>query len=136
MPKPSVLFICVHNAGKSQTAEALLKHKARDTVTVFSGGTEPDEKLAADAVLALKEIGVGVEGQFPKDISDEVLRQVDHVIILGNQAKVNAITGMKAQIETWQIVEPKELGIQGPQRAQLIREDISARVDELIRQIL
>ena len=129
--KPSVLFICVHNAGKSQSAEAILRHIAADQIDIFSGGTGPDENLAADAVAALADLGIGVEGQFPKAIDDEILLNADRVVILGNQAKVEPVAGMKAQIETWQIVEPADKGIQGAERAALIRDDIFERVEKL-----
>ena len=136
MSKPSVLFICVHNAGKSQTAEALMKHLVGDEITVYSGGTGPDEKLAADAVAALDEIGVEVDGQFPKAIDAEVLKTVDRVVILGDQAKVEPIEGMKAEIETWLIIEPADLGIKGAERAAMVRDEILERVEQLAEELL
>ena len=136
MSKPSVLFICVHNAGKSQTAEALMKHLVGDEITVYSGGTGPDEKLAADAVAALAEIGVEVDGQFPKAIDPEVLKTVDRVVILGDQAKVEPIEGMKSEIETWLIIEPADLGIKGAERAAMVRDEILERVEQLAEELL
>lgn len=136
MSKPSVLFICVHNAGKSQTAEALMKHLVGDEITVYSGGTGPDENLAADAVAALAEIDVSVEGQFPKPIDPEILKSVDRVVILGDQAKVEPIEGMKSEIETWLIIEPKDLGIEGAQRAAMVRDEILERVEQLAEELL
>jgi len=136
MSKPSVLFICVHNAGKSQTAEALMKHLVGDEITVYSGGTGPDENLAADAVAALAEIGVEVEGQFPKAIDPEILMSVDRVVILGDQAKVEQIEGMKSEIETWLIIEPKDLGIEGAERAAMVRDEILERVEQLAEELL
>ena len=136
MSKPSVLFICVHNAGKSQTAEALMKHLVGDEVTVYSGGTGPDEKLAADAVAALEEIGVEVDGQFPKAIDPKILKSVDRVIVLGDQAQVEPIDGMKSEIETWLIIEPKDLGVIGEQRAAMVRDEILERVEQLAEELL
>lgn len=135
-PRPSVLFICVHNAGKSQTAEAILRHLVGDQIDIYSGGTSPDERLAADAVAALAEIGIAVEGQHPKAIDDAILRTADRAVILGNQAKVEPIEGMKTCIETWPIVEPSEQGIHGPERAALIRDDIFERVQKLKSDLL
>lgn len=135
-PRPSVLFICVHNAGKSQTAEAILRHLVGDQIDIYSGGTGPDKRLAADAVAALEEIGIDVEGQHPKAIDDAILRTADRVVILGNQAKVEPIEGMKTYIETWPIVEPSEQGIHGPERAALIRDDIFERVQKLKSDLL
>jgi arsenate-mycothiol transferase len=134
--KPSVLFICVHNAGKSQTAEAFMNHIAGDQVDVYSGGTGPDEDLAADAVAALAEIGVGVDGQFPKAIDPDILRSADRVVILGDQAKVEPIPGMKSAIETWLTVEPADQGIHGAERAAMVRDDIRQRVEQLAKELL
>lgn len=136
MSKPSVLFICVHNAGKSQTAEAILKHLVGDEITVFSGGTEPDETLAADAVVALAEIGIEVDGQFPKAIDPQILLSADRVVILGDQAKVEPIEGMKSEIETWLIIEPKDFGVDGAQRAAMVRDEILERVEQLAEDLL
>jgi protein-tyrosine-phosphatase len=136
MSKPSVLFICVHNAGKSQTAEALMKHLVGDEITVYSGGTDPDENLAADAVAALAEIDVAVDGQFPKPIDNAILKSVDRVVVLGDQAKVEPVEGMKAEIETWLIIEPKEFGIEGAQRAAMVRDEILERVEQLAEELL
>lgn len=133
--KPSVLFICVHNAGKSQTAEAIMKHIAGDRVAVYSGGTGPDEKLATDAVVSLGEIGIGVEGQFPKAIDPEILLSADRVVILGDQAKVEGSDGMKSAIETWLTIEPADRGIHGAARAALVRDDIYARVMKLAHEL-
>jgi arsenate-mycothiol transferase len=135
-PRSSVLFICVHNAGKSQTAEAILRHLVGDQIDIYSGGTDPDENLAADSVAALAEIGIGVIGQHPKAIDDAIILNADRVVILGNQAKVEPIAGMKTSIETWPIVEPSEKGIQGPERAALIRDDIFERVQKLRSELI
>lgn len=136
MTKPSVLFICVHNAGKSQTAEALMKHLVGDEITVYSGGTGPDKKLAADAVAALAEIGVEVDGQYPKAIDTEVLKTVDRVVILGDQARVEPVEGMKSDIETRLIIEPADLGIKGAERAAMVRDEILERVEQLAEELL
>jgi arsenate-mycothiol transferase len=136
MSKPSVLFICVHNAGKSQTAEALMKHLVGEEIEVYSGGTGPDENLAADAVKALAEIGVEVEGQYPKPIDLEILKSADRVVVLGDQAKVDPVHGMKSEIETWLVIEPKEFGIAGEQRAAMVRDEILERVEQLAEDLL
>lgn len=113
-----------------------MKHLVGDEITVYSGGTGPDEKLAADAVAALAEIGVEVDGQFPKAIDPEVLKTVDRVVILGDQAKVEPIEGMKSEIETWLIIEPADLGIKGAERAAMVRDEILERVEQLAEELL
>jgi len=112
-----------------------MRHLAGDKLDIFSAGTGPDENLAADAVASLAEIGVGVGGQYPKAIDQQVLRTADRVVILGDQAKVAPIDGMKAEIETWLTVEPAEQGIHGAQRANLVRDDIYARVKKLAAEL-
>lgn len=113
-----------------------MKHLVGDEVTVYSGGTGPDEKLAADAVAALEEIGVEVDGQFPKAIDPKILKSVDRVIVLGDQAQVEPIDGMKSEIETWLIIEPKDLGVIGEQRAAMVRDEILERVEQLAEELL
>jgi arsenate-mycothiol transferase len=135
-PRPSVLFVCVHNAGKSQTAEAILRHLAGNHIDIYSGGTGPDESLAKDAVAALSEIEIGVEGQYPKAIDDAILLKADRVVILGNQAKIEPIAGMKTDIEIWPIVEPAEQGIHGSERAAKIRDEIFERVEKLKSELI
>lgn len=112
-----------------------MKHIAGDRVAVYSGGTGPDEKLATDAVVSLGEIGIGVEGQFPKAIDPEILLSADRVVILGDQAKVEASDGMKSAIETWLTIEPADRGIHGAARAALVRDDIYARVMKLAHEL-
>ncbi|MEO0049122.1 MAG: hypothetical protein RL556_454 [Actinomycetota bacterium] len=132
----SVLFICVHNAGKSQTAAALMRHFAGDTVQVYSAGTGPNPALAADAVAALGEIDVSVGNEFPKPIDPEIIAKVDRVIVLGTEATVSPVEGMRGFIEVWPISEPKELGILGEARARLIRDEIKAKVLELAAELV
>ena len=85
--KPTVLFVCVHNAGKSQMAAALMRAKAGDSVNVLSGGTHPGDELNGPAKTAAEELGASMDGEFPKAITDEVFMTVDRIVILGNEAK-------------------------------------------------
>ena len=84
---PTVLFVCVHNAGKSQMAAALMRAKAGDAVNVLSGGTHPGDELNGPAKTAAEELGASMDGEFPKAITDEVFMTVDRIVILGNEAK-------------------------------------------------
>jgi len=129
--KPSVLFVCVHNAGKSQMAAALMRQKALDSVEVLSGGTDPGDALNEPARIAVSEVGASMDGEFPKKIARETLERVDRVIILGNEAKVDALPGMHGRIETWFTPEPgPEIGDKMAQ-TRIVRDDISRRVHEL-----
>ena len=133
--KPSVLFVCVHNAGKSQMAAALMRAKAGDTIHVLSGGTHPGAALNEPARIAAEELGASMDGEYPKEITDEVFMNVDRIVILGNEAKLTAVEGMKGTIETW--LTP-ELGPEvGDKLAQtrVVRDDIALRVDNLYNEL-
>lgn len=134
-PAPSVLFICVKNGGKSQLAAALMRHHAGDAVTVFSAGTKPGDKLNAQAVASLQEIGVGVGDEHPKPLDADVLSAVTRVVVLGTEAVVEPVDGMAGTIETWETDEPSARGIEGAERMQLVRDDIDARVKKLLAEL-
>jgi arsenate-mycothiol transferase len=132
---PSVLFVCVHNAGKSQMAAALLRAKAGDKVTVLSGGTHYGDNLNREAQLAVAELGVSMDGEYPKGVTDEVFMSVDRIVILGNEAKLAPRAGMVGTIETWLTPEP---GLEaGDKLAQtrIVRDDIVKRVDKLFEEL-
>ena len=133
--KPTVLFVCVHNAGKSQMAAALMRAKAGDSVNVLSGGTHPGDELNGPAKTAAEELGASMDGEFPKAITDEVFMTVDRIVILGNEAKLTPVEGMRGIIETWLTPEPgPEVGDKLAQ-ARIIRDDIARRVDELFNEL-
>lgn len=126
---PTVLFVCVKNAGKSQMAAALMRQRHGDTVDVYSSGTRPGSMLNAESVASLEEVGASVSGEHPKPIDDALLDTVDRVIILGEEARIDQPGS--AQIDRWITDEPSARGIEGRKRMGLIRDDITARVDAL-----
>ncbi|GAA2545054.1 arsenate-mycothiol transferase [Neomicrococcus aestuarii] len=132
--KPSVLFVCSKNGGKSQMAAALMRDLAGDSVTVHSAGTKPGTDLNAQSVESLNELGIGVEGEFPKPVTPEVLDEVDAVIILGTEAKLEAPEGKRFEI--WETDEPSLRGIEGMERMRLVRDDIRTRVEALYADIV
>ena len=133
--KPRVLFVCVHNAGKSQMSAALMRAKASGAVEVLSGGTDPGSSLNHEAQLALAEIGVTMGDEFPKAITDDVFMSVDRIVILGNEAKLSPREGMAGTIETWLTPEPgSEVGDKLAQ-TKIIRDDIARRVDQLFAEL-
>ena len=132
---PTVLFICVKNAGKSQMAAALMRAHAGHSVTVHSAGTQPGEALNAESVAALHERGASVAGEHPKAIDPDVLRTADRVIVLGDAAHVQPIPGMRARIERWLTTEPSHEGIHGAQRMRMVCADIEERVQQLTREL-
>lgn len=135
MKKPSVLFVCVKNGGKSQMAAALTRKKAAHAIDVFSGGTQPGDSLNEESRKSVEAVGASFDGEYPKPIDPDLLRSVDRVVIVGGSAQVDAVEGMRGVIETWDIDEPSLRGIEGEERMTLIREEISKRVDTLIAQL-
>jgi arsenate-mycothiol transferase len=131
--KPSVLFVCSKNGGKSQLAAGLMNQLAAGTVTVYSAGTKPGTSLNPQAVESLTELGIDISAEHPKPVTDEVLDAADVVIVLGNEAKVEAPAGNR--LEVWDTDEPSERGIEGMERMRLVRDDINARVRKLYAEL-
>ncbi|WP_306372022.1 low molecular weight phosphatase family protein [Nocardia sp. CC216A] len=127
--KPSVLFVCVKNGGKSQMAAGLMRHASGGSVDVYSAGTEPGVALNALSVEALLELGVDITGETPKAIDPQLLYDVDLVVTLGREARLDPVPGTRS--ENWDTDEPSERGIDGIERMRLIRDDIATRVREL-----
>jgi len=80
---PEVLFVCVHNAGRSQMAAALLDHHARGKVRVSSAGSEPADRINPAVVVAMAEVGIDVSREFPKPLEDAAVRAADVVVTMG-----------------------------------------------------
>lgn len=132
---PSVVFVCVGNGGKSQMAAALARKAAGDRLEILSAGTKPGTKLNALSQQIVEEVGASFEGEFPKVLTDEMIRESDRVVIIGNEAQVEPIEGMRGSIERWDTDEPSTRGIGGEERMRLIREDIQQRVDGLVSEL-
>ena len=132
--KPSVLFVCVSNSGKSQMAAALMRQETGDAIEVHSAGTNPKEDLNPLSVQSLEEVGASTAGEHPKAIDPELLTRMDVVVTLGADAQIPRVDG--PSFETWITHEPSERGIEGMERMRLIRDDISQRVHRLSRRLL
>ena len=133
MTRPSVLFVCVKNGGKSQMAAGLMRQFAGEDIEVHSAGTAPGASINALSAESLLEVGVDITGEHPKPIDPALIRDVDVVVILGREARVEQVAG--PQFETWETDEPSERGIDGIERMRLIRHDIAARVRHLAQQL-
>ena len=131
--KPSVLFVCSKNGGKSQLAAGLMNQLAGGAVTVYSAGTKPGKSLNPQAVESLTELGIDITGEHPKPVTDEVLDAVDVVIVLGTEAKSNPARA--PGFEVWDTDEPSERGIEGMERMRLVRDDIKSRVEALVSEL-
>lgn len=127
--KPSVLFVCVKNGGKSQMAAGLMRQLAGDRVHVDSAGTHPGESLNELSVATLREIDVDIVGQTSKPVTPDLVAAADLVVILGREAKLEPVEGTRFEI--WETDEPSKRGIDGVDRMRLVRDDIAARVRKL-----
>jgi arsenate-mycothiol transferase len=125
----SVLFVCVKNGGKSQMAAGLARQIAPD-VRVDSAGTAPGTSLNALSVEALAEVGVDLSGERPKPISSDLVAAADVVVVLGCEAEVTTDDG--TPVVVWDTDEPSARGIEGIERMRLVRDDIAARVRDLL----
>ena len=136
MPRPTVLFVCVSNAGKSQMAEALLRAHSGDAITIHSAGTHPKGTVNTESAASVARAGASMADAISKPIDADILRAADRVIIVGADAHVDPVPGMKAAIERWLTDEPSSRGITGDTRMDLIRDDIHDRVQHLATDLL
>jgi len=125
--KPSVVFLCVHNAGRSQMASGWLKHLSGDRVDVFSGGSEPAATVNPAAVDAMAEVGIDIRTEFPKPWTDEIIRAADVVITMGCGDACPVYPGKR--YEDWVLDDPAGLGVEA---VRPIRDEIRGRVEKLI----
>ena len=102
--RPSVLFMCVHNAGRSQMAAGWLRHLAGDRITVYSGGSEPADQINPAAVAAMAEVGIDITSEFPKPWTDEIVRASDVVVTMGCGDACPLFPGKR--YEDWQLDDP------------------------------
>jgi ArsR family transcriptional regulator len=127
MATPEVLFVCVQNAGRSQIAAAILRHLAGDRVRVRTAGSAPASAVRSTVVTALDEIGVSLGGEFPKPLTDEVVRAADVVVTMGCGDACPIYPGRRYL--DWELDDPAGLPLA---RVREIRDDIEARVRELL----
>ena len=125
--RPAVLFLCVHNAGRSQMAAGWLRHLAGDDVEVFSGGSEPASTLNPAAVAAMAEVGIDIAGQAPARWTDDVVRAADVVVTMGCGDVCPVFPGKR--YEDWELRDPAGQPIEV---VRSVRDDIERRVRVLI----
>ena len=127
---PEVLFVCVHNAGRSQMAAALLEHHAGDRVRVRSAGTTPSEEIHANVVEAMAELGLDVSTARPKGLREDDVREVDVVITMGCGDACPVVPGTRYL--DWDLPDPAGKPIA---EVRPIRDDIERRVLDLLREL-
>lgn len=124
---PSILFVCVHNAGRSQMAAALATKLSSGRVEVRSAGSAPSDSIPSNVHSAMQEIGLSLEGAFPKPLTDEVVRASDVVITMGCGDACPIYPGKR--YEDWALNDPSELDLAG---VKLVRDEISKRISDLL----
>ena len=127
---PEVLFVCVQNAGRSQMAAALLDARARGRVHVRSAGSAPAEEINPAVVEALAELGIDVQQEFPKPLTDEVVRAADAVVTMGCGDACPVYPGKR--YEDWTIDDPEGKELDEVRR---IRDEIDGRVRQLLTEL-
>jgi protein-tyrosine-phosphatase len=116
-------------------AAALMRRHAGEAVEVHSAGTRPGSAINALSAEAVAELGADMSGETPRAVDPALLRRVDRVIILGDEAQVEPFEDMAGTIEVWNTDEPSARGIEGMDRMRLVRDDIDRRVRELLAEI-
>ncbi|MVZ90348.1 low molecular weight phosphatase family protein [Microbacter sp. ANSKLAB05] len=132
---PSVLFVCVKNGGKSQMAAALMRLHAGDAVAVHSAGTRPAAAVNTLAAKAVAELGAEMSDQVPTAIDPDLVREVDRVVVLGDEAAGEIDDDEGSALEIWRTDEPSHRGIEGMERMRLVRDDIDRRVRTLLAEL-
>jgi protein-tyrosine-phosphatase len=129
--KPSVLFVCVHNAGRSQMAAAYLNHLSGGRVEVRSAGSEPAETVNPAAVEAMLEEGIDIRAERPKVLTTEAVKDSDVVITMGCGDTCPIFPGKR--YEDWELEDPAGKGVDS---VRPIRDDIKGRIQTLIAELL
>ncbi len=129
--KPSVLFVCVHNAGRSQMAAGWLGHLAGDRIEVRSAGSAPAGQVNPVAVEAMREVGIDITGERPKVLTTDEVEASDAVITMGCGDACPVFPGKR--YEDWKLADPAGQGIEA---VRAIREEIKDRVAKLVADLL
>jgi arsenate reductase (thioredoxin) len=125
--KPTVLFLCVHNAGRSQMALGWFRSLAGERAIAWSGGSEPAADVNPVAIAAMHEIGIDISGEFPKPWTDDIVRSADVVVTMGCGDACPLFPGKR--YEDWQLTDPAGLGLDA---VRPIRDEIGKRVAQLL----
>ena len=125
-----VLFVCLHNAGRSQMSQALFEREAGGAHEARSAGTTPGERVHPEVVEAMRELGIDVSGRVPRKLSDDLARWADVVVTMGCGDECPYIPG-KRYLD-WDLPDPKGRPVE---EVRTIRDDVSRRVSELVREL-
>jgi arsenate reductase len=129
--RPSVLFVCVHNAGRSQMAAAFLTQLSGGAVEVRSAGSRPAAQVNPAAVAAMAEVGIDIAAERPKVLTDQAVRASDVVVTMGCGDSCPYYPGLR--YEDWELEDPAGRGLEG---VRPIRDEIRTRVERLVRELV
>jgi protein-tyrosine-phosphatase len=129
--KPEVLFVCVHNAGRSQMAAGLVKLRSNGLITVRSAGSAPADEINPAAIMVMAELGVDLSEEFPKPLTDDAVREADVVITMGCGDACPIFPGKR--YEDWVLDDPAGQDLETVRR---IRDEIDRRVETLVAELL
>jgi protein-tyrosine-phosphatase len=130
-PKPRVLFVCVHNAGRSQMAAGFMNSLGAGRVEVLSAGSAPKDSINPIAVEAMQEVGIDISNNVPKVLTPEAVQESDAVITMGCGDACPFYPGKR--YEDWVLDDPAGQGIES---VRVIRDDIKKRVEQLLSELL
>jgi protein-tyrosine-phosphatase len=128
--RPTVLFLCTHNAGRSQMALGFFTHLAGGKAIGWSGGSEPAHEINPSAVAAMAEVGIDITGEYPKPWTDEIVRAADVVVTMGCGDACPFYPGKR--YENWELDDPAGLSVDA---VRPIRDDIEVRVRRLLAEL-
>ena len=131
MSNPTVLFVCVHNAGRSQMAAGWLRHLAGDTVDVRSAGSEPADQINPVAVEAMREVGIDITAATPQLLSTETVKDSDVVITMGCGDACPIFPGKR--YEDWQLTDPAGQPLEVVRE---VRDEIRTHIESLIKDLV
>ncbi|MEV6693590.1 arsenate reductase ArsC [Micromonospora sp. NPDC051196] len=129
--KPSVLFVCVHNAGRSQMAAGWLRHLAGDTVEVRSAGSAPAETINPAAVAAMREVGIDITDQTPELLEYDTVEASDVVVTMGCGDVCPVFPGKR--YEDWKLEDPAGKDVEA---VRPIRDEIKSRIEQLLADLI
>jgi arsenate reductase (thioredoxin) len=129
--QPSVLFVCVHNTGRSQMAAGWLRHLAGDTIEVRSAGSDPGERLNPAAVEAMAEVGIDITDQTPKRLDRATAESSDVIITMGCGDACPVFPGKR--YEDWKLEDPAGKGVDA---VRPIRDEIKTRIEKLLAELI
>ena len=128
--RPTVLFLCTHNAGRSQMALGFFNHLAGDQAVAWSGGSEPGDQINPAAVAAMAEVGIDITNEFPKPWTDDIVQASDVIVTMGCGDACPVFPGHR--YEEWVLADPAEQPVEA---VRTIRDEIELRVRALLGEL-